>query len=87
VRIGDRVILGGAVGVADHVTIESGAMIAGGSGVINDVPAKAVMFGYPAMPRRRAFEQLSYLARARTLFSEFAELKKRVAALDRAKHG
>jgi UDP-3-O-[3-hydroxymyristoyl] glucosamine N-acyltransferase len=87
VHIGDRVILGGAVGVADHVTIESDAMIAGGSGVVSDVPAKEVMFGYPAMPRKRAFEQIAYLARVRTLFMEFGELRKRIAALEQDKHG
>jgi UDP-3-O-[3-hydroxymyristoyl] glucosamine N-acyltransferase len=85
VLIGDRVILAGAVGVADHVTIASDAMIAGGSGVVSDVPAKAMMFGYPAMPRKRAFEQIRYLARARTLFTQVAELEKRIAALERTK--
>ena len=85
VHIGNRVILGGAVGVADHVTIESDAMIAGGSGVMNDVPARGKMFGYPAMPRKRAFEQINYLARVRTLFTEFGELKKRITALEQAK--
>ena len=85
VHIGDRVILGGGVGVADHITIESDAMIAAGSGVISDVPAKAKMFGYPAVPRRRALEQITYLTRVRTLFTDFGELKKRIAALEQAK--
>jgi UDP-3-O-[3-hydroxymyristoyl] glucosamine N-acyltransferase len=87
VRIGDRVILAGGVGVADHVTIESDAVIAAGSGVIRDVPAKGEMFGYPAVPRKRAFEQIKYLARARTLFTEFGELRKRIAALEQTKQG
>jgi UDP-3-O-[3-hydroxymyristoyl] glucosamine N-acyltransferase len=85
VLIKDRVIVAGGVGVADHVTIESDAIIAAGSGVVSDVPANGVMFGYPAMPRRRAFEQIKYLARMRTLFTEFGELKKRLAALEQAK--
>jgi UDP-3-O-[3-hydroxymyristoyl] glucosamine N-acyltransferase len=87
VHIGDRVILAGAVGVADHVTIGSDAMIAAGSKLFSDVPAKGEMYGYPAVPRRRAFEQIKYLARARTLFTEFGELKKRIAALDQVKQG
>jgi UDP-3-O-[3-hydroxymyristoyl] glucosamine N-acyltransferase len=87
VQIGDRVILAGAVGVKDHVKIESDAMIAGGSGVVSDVPAKAQMFGYPAVPRKRAFEQIKYLARARVLFTEFSELRKRIAALEQTKKG
>jgi len=85
VHIKDRVILAGGVGVADHVTIEAGAIIGAGSGVIRDVPAKGEMFGYPAVPRKRAFEQIKYLARARTLLTEFTELRKRIAALEQAK--
>ena len=85
VQIGDRVVLAGGVGVADHVTIQSDALIAAGSGVIRDVPAKGEMFGYPAVPRKRAFEQIKYLARARALFTEFGELKKRIAALEQTK--
>jgi UDP-3-O-[3-hydroxymyristoyl] glucosamine N-acyltransferase len=85
VKIGDRVVLAGGVGVADHVTIGSDAMIAGGSGVGSNVPAKAVMAGYPAVPRERAFEQVKYLARLRALFAEVGELKRRIAALEQAK--
>jgi UDP-3-O-[3-hydroxymyristoyl] glucosamine N-acyltransferase len=85
VKIGDRVVLAGGVGVADHVTIGSDAMIAGGSGVAGNVPAKAIMAGYPAVPRERAFEQVKYLARLRTLFTEVGELKKRIAALEQGK--
>jgi UDP-3-O-[3-hydroxymyristoyl] glucosamine N-acyltransferase len=85
VQIGDRVVLAGGVGVADHVTIGSDAMIAGGSGVAGNVPAKAIMAGYPAVPRERAFEQVKYLARLRALFAEVGELKQRIAALEQAK--
>jgi UDP-3-O-[3-hydroxymyristoyl] glucosamine N-acyltransferase len=59
-------------------------MIAGGSGVGSNVPAKAIMAGYPAVPRERAFEQVKYLARLRALFNEVGELKKRIAALEQA---
>jgi len=84
VKIGDRVVLGGGVGITDHVTIGPDAMIAGGSGVGSNVPAKAIMAGYPAVPRERAFEQVKYLARLRALFNEVGELKKRIAALEQA---
>jgi UDP-3-O-[3-hydroxymyristoyl] glucosamine N-acyltransferase len=85
VQIGDRVVLAGGVGVKDHVTIGSDARIAAGSGVVSDVPAKEEVFGYPAFPRKRALEQIKYLARARVLFTEFGELKKRIAALEQTK--
>jgi UDP-3-O-[3-hydroxymyristoyl] glucosamine N-acyltransferase len=87
VKIGDRVVLAGGVGVADHVTIGSDAMIAGGSGVGSNVPAKAIMAGYPAVPRERAFEQVKHLARLRGLFAQVGELKKRIAALEQAEQG
>ena len=79
VKIGDRVVLGGGVGIADHVTIGSDAMIAAGSGVGSNVPAKAIMVGFPAVPRERAFEQFRYVGRLRALFAEVGDLKKRIA--------
>jgi UDP-3-O-[3-hydroxymyristoyl] glucosamine N-acyltransferase len=85
VKIGDRVVLAGGVGVTDHVTIGSDAMIAGGSGVASNVPAKAIMAGYPAVSRERAFEQVKHLARLRALFAEVGDLKKRIAALEQTK--
>ena len=84
VKIGDRVVLGGGVGIADRVTIGSDAIIAAGSGVGTNVAAKAVMAGYPAQPRERAFEQIKHLARLRNLFAEVGDLKQRLAALERA---
>jgi UDP-3-O-[3-hydroxymyristoyl] glucosamine N-acyltransferase len=53
VTIGRGVQIGGQAGIADHVTVGDGARIAAKSGVIGDVPAGAVVAGYPAMPRVR----------------------------------
>jgi UDP-3-O-[3-hydroxymyristoyl] glucosamine N-acyltransferase len=84
VKIGDRVVLGGGVGIADHVTIGSDAVVAGGSGVASNIPPKAVMAGYPAVPRERAFEQVRLLGRLRSLYGEVAELKERIQTLERS---
>ncbi len=51
--IGQRVAVGGQAGIADHVRVGDGARIAAKSGVIADVPAGAVVAGYPAVPRMR----------------------------------
>ena len=51
--IGAGVLVGGQVGVADHVRVGDGARLAAKSGVIGDVPAGAVVAGYPAVARER----------------------------------
>ncbi len=61
VVLGRAVRMGGQAGVADHVTIGDGAMIAAKSGVIGDVPAGAVVAGYPAQPRLRWLRGLARL--------------------------
>jgi UDP-3-O-[3-hydroxymyristoyl] glucosamine N-acyltransferase len=51
VTLGKGVLVGGQAGLADHVTVGDGARIAAKSGVIGDVPAGAVVAGYPAVAR------------------------------------
>jgi len=63
VRVGKGVLIGGQVGIADHVTIGDGARIAAKSGVIGDVPAGAVVAGYPALLRMRWLRGLAKLFR------------------------
>jgi UDP-3-O-[3-hydroxymyristoyl] glucosamine N-acyltransferase len=53
VTLEDYVVLGGQVGVADHVRIGEGASVTAKSGVIGDIPAGERWSGYPAMPGSR----------------------------------
>ena len=64
VVVGKDVLIGGQVGVADHVVIGDRARIAAKSGVIGDVPAGAVVAGYPAVPRMRWLRALAKLYRS-----------------------
>jgi len=51
-RVGARVQLGGQVGAAGHLEIGDDVRAAAQSGIDNDVPAGAVIGGYPAMDVR-----------------------------------
>jgi UDP-3-O-[3-hydroxymyristoyl] glucosamine N-acyltransferase len=63
VTLGRGVLVGGQAGIADHVTVGDGARIAAKSGVIGDVPAWAVVAGYPAVARARWLRGLARLYR------------------------
>jgi UDP-3-O-[3-hydroxymyristoyl] glucosamine N-acyltransferase len=65
VKIGRRVLIGGQVGIADHVRVGDDARIAAKSGVIGDIPAAAVVAGYPAVARLRWLRGLATLYRRR----------------------
>jgi UDP-3-O-[3-hydroxymyristoyl] glucosamine N-acyltransferase len=60
-RIGDGVRVGGQAGVADHVRIGAGARLSGKAGVIGDVPAGAIVAGFPAVPRWRWLRAMATL--------------------------
>jgi UDP-3-O-[3-hydroxymyristoyl] glucosamine N-acyltransferase len=61
--IEDFVAMGGQVGISGHLRIGTGAQIAGGSGVIRDIPAGETWGGYPAVPIRQWHRQSAVLAR------------------------
>jgi UDP-3-O-[3-hydroxymyristoyl] glucosamine N-acyltransferase len=63
VTIGRGVLVGGQAGIADHVRVGDGARIAAKSGVIGDVPARAVVAGYPAVARMQWLRALARLYR------------------------
>ncbi|PYV46422.1 MAG: UDP-3-O-(3-hydroxymyristoyl)glucosamine N-acyltransferase [Acidobacteria bacterium] len=50
--VGNNVILAGQVGVAGHCKIGNGAIATAQSGIPNDVPAGAVVSGYPAIDNK-----------------------------------
>ena len=67
--VGKNVILAGQVGVAGHCKIGDGAIATAQSGIPNDVPAGAVVSGYPAIDNKlwlrcvAAFNRLPELAK------------------------
>jgi UDP-3-O-[3-hydroxymyristoyl] glucosamine N-acyltransferase len=69
-EVGNNVILAGQVGVAGHCKIGDGAIATAQSGIPNDVPAKAIVSGYPAIDNKlwlrcvAVFNRLPEIAKA-----------------------
>lgn len=72
VVLGPSCVLGGQAGVADHVRIGARARVAAKSGVIGDIPAGAVVGGYPAVDRAKWLRGLAHSYR-RARFQERSE--------------
>jgi UDP-3-O-[3-hydroxymyristoyl] glucosamine N-acyltransferase len=71
--VGKNVILAGQVGVAGHCKIGDGAIATAQSGIPNDVPAGAVVSGYPAIDNK-------LWLRCSAVFNRLPELMKAVRA-------
>ncbi len=74
-KIGQGCILAGQVGTAGHLTIGDGTVITAQSGVPNDVPARALYSGYPAVENREWLKMMAALNR-------LPELQRRVQQLE-----
>ncbi len=78
----DDVVLAGQVGVAGHLRIGRGAAATAQTGIPNDVPAGALVSGYPAIPNRDWLKASALVKRLPELKKQVAELEARVAALE-----
>lgn len=76
--VGQRVILAGQVGVAGHCTVGDDAVATAQSGIPNDVEAKAVVSGYPAMNNRQWLRAVASFARLPELVREVRSLRRAV---------
>lgn len=62
-KIGRGVMMGGAVGLADHLYIGDNVSIAARSGVMHDIPEGETWGGIPAQPIKRFMREVAYLRR------------------------
>ena len=74
-KIGKGCTLAGQVGTAGHLTVGDGTVITAQSGVPNDVPARALYSGYPAVENREWLKMMAALHR-------LPELQRRVQQLE-----
>ncbi len=77
----DGVTLSVQAGITDHVRIGAGALLAGRSGVTNDIPAGAVMSGFPARPHAEAKRALVLAADLPALFKRMRRLERELESL------
>lgn len=66
-HVGRGVILAGQVGVAGHLTVGDGAVATAQTGIPSDVPAGAVVSGYPAMDNRAWLRMVAALKKVPAL--------------------
>ena len=69
--IGDRVVIAGQAGLADHIQIGDDTLIAAQSGVTKSFPAKSIVVGAPAVPRKEFIKQLKIMKDAGDLIAKF----------------
>ncbi len=85
--IGNRCILAGQVGCAGHLTVGDGATITAQSGVPNDVPAKALYSGYPAIDNKQWLLYMAALNHLPQLLRTVRRLEEKIARLETAGAG
>jgi UDP-3-O-[3-hydroxymyristoyl] glucosamine N-acyltransferase len=76
-RLGHHVIMAGQSGAVGHVSIGDGAVVTAKTGVTEDVPAGAMVSGFPSRPHK------AWLKAMANLFT-LEELRRRIKALEDA---
>jgi len=76
--LGAGVIMGGGAAIRDHVSIGDGAMIAARSGVIEDVPARSIYSGAPAMPHRQSLREQAAFRKLPELMVQLRKLQEQL---------
>jgi UDP-3-O-[3-hydroxymyristoyl] glucosamine N-acyltransferase len=80
------VVVGGQVGLRDNIEIGDGAMIAGQSGVSQDVAAGQSLFGTPALETKEELRIISARRRLPNMAKQMKKIIKRVERLEAAEN-
>jgi len=80
-KIGNGCILAGQVGTAGHLTVGDGTVITAQSGVPNDVPARAMYSGYPAVENHQWLKMMAALHHLPRLQRKVQRLEEQLESL------
>jgi len=75
----DNVTVSVQAGITDHVRVGAGTIIAGRTGVTNDIPAGSLVSGFPARPHNEAKRALVLAADLPTLYKRVRVLEKKLS--------
>ncbi|MBI5282967.1 MAG: UDP-3-O-(3-hydroxymyristoyl)glucosamine N-acyltransferase [Candidatus Solibacter usitatus] len=84
--IEDHAVIGGQVGMGDNVTVKAGAVVGSGAGILSSKVLKGdgeIYWGTPARPLKQYLESLASVSRIPALREEIAELKLKLAELEK----
>lgn len=81
-RLGRLVVLGGQVGVRDHISLGDGVRVAACSCISKDFPAGTTLCGIPAVEHQQYFREHAQIRRLPDLAATLKELAKRVERLE-----
>jgi UDP-3-O-[3-hydroxymyristoyl] glucosamine N-acyltransferase len=84
-KVGDGCILAGQVGTAGHLSIGEGTVITAQSGIPNDIPARSLFSGYPAVENRQWLKTFAALNRLPELQKRVRELEAKLASMQTPK--
>lgn len=70
-NIGDRVVIAGQAGLKDHTDIGDDSIVLAQAGVTKSYPAKSVIMGAPAVPRKDFIKRMKYLQEAEVMVQKY----------------
>ncbi|HIJ58624.1 MAG TPA: UDP-3-O-(3-hydroxymyristoyl)glucosamine N-acyltransferase, partial [Deltaproteobacteria bacterium] len=77
------VIIGGQVGIIDHIEIGDRAMIAAQSGIVKSIPPGEVVSGSPAISHRLNLKTSSLTTRLPEFNQRLRDLEKKIEELEK----
>lgn len=78
---GDYVVMGGQVGIKDHLHIQDRVVIAAQAGVMTDIPAGEVWQGCPAVPQKHSMMQIAITRKLPEMRQQLRDIERELAEL------